>query len=42
IEVGAGKTLSGLIKKINNAVRVFNVCGVQSLENTVREVNHAS
>jgi [acyl-carrier-protein] S-malonyltransferase len=38
IEVGAGKTLSGLIKKINASVKVFNVCDVESLNNTIAEV----
>jgi len=37
IEVGPGKTLTGLIKKINPNVRVFNVSDVQSLEKTVEE-----
>jgi len=34
VEVGAGKTLSGLIKKINGYVRVFNVSDTASLEAT--------
>jgi [acyl-carrier-protein] S-malonyltransferase len=41
IEVGPGKTLSGLIRKIDGSVRVFNVSDVSSLENTVREVKNA-
>jgi len=41
IEAGPGKTLSGLIKKINADVRVYNVSDAESLENTVREFNHA-
>lgn len=36
IEVGAGKTLSGLIRKIDGGASVFNVCDAASLENTVR------
>jgi len=36
IEVGPGKTLSGLIKKINPNVNVFNTSDIQSLENTVK------
>jgi len=40
IEVGVGKTLSGLIKKIDENVRIFNVSDVQSLENTVLEVRN--
>ena len=39
IEVGAGKTLSGLIKKISKEVRVFNVQDTASLEETLKEVN---
>jgi len=35
IEVGPGKTLSGLIKKINPDVFIYNVSDVQSLEKTV-------
>ena len=35
IEVGAGKTLSGLIKKISKEVRVFSVEDKDSLEKTV-------
>jgi len=35
IEVGPGKTLSGLIKKINPDVFICNVSDVQSLEKTV-------
>jgi len=35
IEVGPGKTLSGLIKKINSDVDVFNVSDLVSLEKTL-------
>ena len=38
IEVGPGKTLSGLIKKINPDVTVHNVSDLQTLEKTVNEV----
>ena len=38
IEVGAGKTLSGLISKINSAVKVYNVSDIESLETTLSEV----
>jgi [acyl-carrier-protein] S-malonyltransferase len=38
IEVGPGKTLSGLIKKINTEVRIYNVSDTQTLENTVKEL----
>ena len=40
IEVGPGKTLSGLIKKINADVIVYNVSDLQSLENTVNELRN--
>ena len=39
IEVGPGKTLSGLIKKINPEVTVHNVSDLQSLEKTVSELS---
>ena len=38
VEVGPGKTLTGLIKKINPDVRVFNVSDIPSLEKTVNEI----
>ena len=38
IEVGAGKTLSGLIKKISGDVRVFSVQDRATLEKTVEGV----
>lgn len=38
IEVGAGKTLSGLIKKISADVRIFNVEDAQTLQDTVKAV----
>jgi len=41
IEVGPGKTLSGLIKKINTDVRLYNVSDIPSLEKTTKELNHA-
>jgi len=41
VEVGAGKILSGLIKKINSDVRILNVCDMASLESTVWEVKNA-
>ncbi|MCL1982665.1 MAG: ACP S-malonyltransferase [Clostridiales bacterium] len=41
IEVGPSKTLSGLIKKIGTGVRVHNVSDMESLENTVEELQHA-
>jgi len=41
IEVGAGKTLSGLIKKINKDVKVFSVFDAASLKNVAAEVENA-
>lgn len=38
IEVGAGKTLCGLIKKINNSVRILNVEDKNSLDNTLEVI----
>lgn len=38
IEVGAGRTLSGLVKKINSGVKVLNVCDLTSLENTISAI----
>jgi len=38
VEVGPGKTLTGLIKKINPDVRAINVSDVPSLEKTVNEL----
>ncbi len=38
IECGAGKTLSGLIKKINKEVKVYNVQDAESLENVLSEL----
>jgi len=38
VEVGPGKTLTGLIKKINPEVRVFNVSDISTLEKTVKEL----
>jgi [acyl-carrier-protein] S-malonyltransferase len=39
IEVGPGKVLSGLIKRIVNGVEIFNVEDMKSLENTVSSLN---
>jgi len=41
IEVGPGKTLSGLIKKINSDVRVYTVSDIPSLKTTVKELENA-
>lgn len=38
IEVGPGKTLSGLIKKIDRSKTIFNVSDMDSLENTLKGV----
>ena len=38
IELGPGKTLCGLIKKISGDVRVYSVQDAESLENTISEV----
>ncbi len=38
IEVGAGKTLSNLIKKILPEAKVFNVENKESLENTIKNI----
>ncbi|MCL2003721.1 MAG: ACP S-malonyltransferase [Oscillospiraceae bacterium] len=41
VELGPGKTLSGLIAKINADARVFNVSDIQSLEKTVEGLGYA-
>lgn len=41
IETGAGKTLSGLIKKISKEVNVYNVQDKKSLEKTVAAIHSA-
>ena len=38
IEPGPGKTLSGLVKKINQNVRAFPVCDMATLENALRQL----
>ena len=38
IEVGAGTTLSGLVKRTLTDVRVFNVCDMATLEETVKNI----
>lgn len=35
IEVGPGRTLSGFVKKINSQARIFNVCDLTTLEDTI-------
>lgn len=39
VEVGAGKTLSGLVKKISADVRIFNVENKETLDATVLAIN---
>jgi len=41
IEVGPGKTLTGLIKKINPNVQTHNVSDIPSLEKTIEELKNA-
>ncbi|MEL7571218.1 MAG: ACP S-malonyltransferase, partial [Eubacteriaceae bacterium] len=41
IEVGAGKTLSGLIGKISQDVKIFNVEDKASLKNTIEALKEA-
>ena len=41
IEVGAGKTLSGLVKKISADVRIYNVDSAETLEKTIKAVKEA-
>ena len=41
IEVGAGKTLSGLVRKTSADVRIFNVDSAETLEATVKAVKEA-
>ena len=41
IEVGAGKTLSGLVKKISADVRIYNVQDADSLAETIKAVKES-
>ncbi len=41
IEVGAGKTLSGLVKKISKDVCVYNVDSAETLAETIKAVNES-
>lgn len=40
IEIGPGKTLSGFVKKVNKDVKIYNINSVESLENTLTELNN--
>lgn len=41
IEIGPGKTLSGFVKrmKTEKEIKIYNICDVKSLENTLKEIN---
>ena len=40
VEIGPGKTLSGFVKKNKNRKnKIYNICDVKSLENTLKEIN---
>lgn len=41
IEIGPGKTLSGFVKRIKTEkeIKIYNICDVKSLENTLKEIN---
>lgn len=41
MEVGPGKVLSGLIKRIDSSARIFNVENMESLNKTVSEISRA-
>lgn len=41
VEIGPGKTLSGFLKRIKTEkeIKIYNICDVKSLENTLKEIN---
>ena len=41
VEIGPGKTLSGIVKRIKTEkeIKIYNICDVKSLENTLKEIN---
>lgn len=40
IEIGPGKVLSGMVKKIERTAKVFNISDMQSLENVISSLNN--
>jgi len=38
VEIGSGKVLSGLVKKINPDVKIFNVNSVETMKSTIEEL----
>lgn len=40
IEIGPGKTLAGFVRKTNKDVKIYNINSVESLENTLTELNN--
>ena len=39
IEIGPGKVLSGMVKKISRTVNAYNVSDLQTLDNVVQSFN---